>query len=161
MLPHHRVHRGGDHNGLIGGEQRGGGQILRQAVSHLRDHICARRGDDDEVGLAGEANMPHLALLLEVPEIGIDFLFRQGRDAHGGDELRSAICEDAAHMCAGLPQQPDQSAALIGRNTAADDEEDGFVMELRHGLLLFPRMRESTTRFLIDPRLRWECIDFP
>jgi hypothetical protein len=71
--------------------------------------------------------MPHLGLVLQVPEAGVDRLLGQSRQGHRRDELRSAGGQDAADARPGLADQPNQLAGLVGRDAAADDQQDALV----------------------------------
>ena len=62
--PHVRIHRRRDQDRLVGREQDGGGEIVGVAARHLRHEVGGRRRDDDEVGVAGEADMADVELAL-------------------------------------------------------------------------------------------------
>ena len=126
--PHPDVHRRRREHRLVGGEEEGGGEVVRDPRRHLRHQIGSGRADHHQVGLPAELDMPHLGLVLEVPEAGMDGLLGQGRQGHRGDELSAAGGQHAAHGAARLADQPDELAALVGRDTAADDEEDAFAV---------------------------------
>ena len=69
MRPHARVHGRRDQHRLVGGEQHGGGEVVGKAVRHLRQEIGGGRRHDDQVGLARQADVADLLLLVEIEEI--------------------------------------------------------------------------------------------
>ena len=74
MLPHHRIHRWCDQYRLVGGEQSRRCEVIGKPRGHAGDQIGARRRDDHDISLAGEADMTHLALVSERPEVVIDLV---------------------------------------------------------------------------------------
>ena len=87
-------------------------------------------GDDDEVGLAGELDVAHLDLVLQVPQAGVDGRLAQRREGHGGDEVGGGLGQDAADLVAALAQGPDKFGGFVGGDAAADDEEDAGHREV-------------------------------
>ena len=49
--PHLDIHGGGRHHRLVGGEQRGGGQVIGDAVGHFGQQVGGRRNHQQQVGL--------------------------------------------------------------------------------------------------------------
>ncbi len=92
--------------------------------SHLGEQIGGRGGDDDQIGLAAQLDMPHLDLVLQVEQIGIDLVLAQRRERQRRDELLPRAGEDAAHDIARFAKQADELDALVRGNAAADDEQD-------------------------------------
>ena len=80
MRPHHQIHCRGDQHRLVRGEQRRRRQIIGQARGHARDQIGGGRRHDDQIGLARQPDMAHLALIGQRPQIGVDLVFAQRSD---------------------------------------------------------------------------------
>src|SRR3546814_948383 len=93
---------------------------------HLREQVGGRRRDDDQIGLARELDMPHLDLVFEVEEAGVDLVLAQGRKRQRRHELLARARQHAAHGHARLAEQPDELDALVSGDAAADDEQDAF-----------------------------------
>jgi hypothetical protein len=51
VRPHERVHRRGGEDGLVGGEEHGGGEVVGHAAGHAREERGGGRGDEEQVGL--------------------------------------------------------------------------------------------------------------
>ncbi len=63
MQPHADVHRRRDEHAFVGGQKRGGGEVVGQAVRHSRQQIRGRRRDHDEIGLARQFDVAHLGFV--------------------------------------------------------------------------------------------------
>ena len=129
MRPHHQIHRRRDQHRLVRGEQRCRGEVVGQAHRHPRDQIGARRRHDDEIGLARQSDVAHLALVGQRPEIGIDLVLAQRGDRERRHEMLRRRSHDAAHRRAALAQPADQLEALIGGDAAGDDQENAPVLK--------------------------------
>ncbi len=127
MVPHAHVHRRRDQDRLVGRQQRGGGEIVGDALGHARQDIGGGGRDDDEVGLARQADMPHLALVGQRKQIAIDLVARQRGERQRRDELGARGGQDAAHGRAPLAQTPDQIEAFVSRDAARHDEQNAFT----------------------------------
>ena len=90
MAPHARVHRRGDQHGLVGGEQHGGGEVVGMPAGHLGHEVGGGRGDDDQIGIAGQADVADLALVVEAEEVGEHPLVGQRADRQRRHELLAA-----------------------------------------------------------------------
>jgi hypothetical protein len=100
-----------------------------EAGRHLGQEVGGRRGDDHEVGLAGQTQMPHLALLGQREKVGVNAL---GAERGGGErrhEMSRALRHDDAHHCATLAQAADQIEAFIGGDAARDDQQNPPALE--------------------------------
>ncbi len=75
--PHGRIHGRRDKHRLVGREQNSGRKIVGVTAGHPRDEVGGRWSDDDEVVIACETDMPDLALLIEIEEIGQHTLIGQ------------------------------------------------------------------------------------
>jgi hypothetical protein len=80
MLPHVHVHRGRDDDRRARREQDGGEEVVGDPVCHLRDQVCGRGGEHDDVGRIGEADVTDLRLLRQVEGVG--------RDGRSGERLQ-------------------------------------------------------------------------
>jgi hypothetical protein len=93
-------------------------------VRHLGQHVRRRRADDHQIGLPRKLDVPHLHLVPEIPERGVDGIFAERGERHGGDELRPAIGEHACDLAARLADQADKLARFVGGNAAAHHQQD-------------------------------------
>jgi hypothetical protein len=124
MGPHHRVHGGCGEHGLVGGEQGGRGEVVGMAVRHLGQKVGRGRGHDHEIGLAGQPDMAHFGLVGERKEVGVDLLLGEAGDRERGDELAAGASQNHPKGEAPLAAPPDKLEHLVGRDAAADDEEN-------------------------------------
>lgn len=127
--PHFGVHRGRDQDPLVGREQRGRSEVVRLPGRHFGDDIGDCRRDDDQIGLARQPDMAHLAFVGERKEVGIDLLARQGGKGERRDEFLRRPSEHAADLDLAFLEAPDEVEAFVGRDAAGDDEEDAFTGE--------------------------------
>ena len=102
------------------------------AARHLCHEVGGRRRDDDEVGVAGEANMADVELALRVEQVGVGALAAERAGRERRDEVLRRAGENAAHPRAAVLQPPDEVERLVGGDAAADDEED--ARRARHRL---------------------------
>ena len=145
VQPHADVHGGGDEDGLVGGEQEGGGEIVGEAGGHFGEDVGAGGGDDDEVGGAAELDVAHLAFVGERPEVGVDAGFGEGLEAEGGDEVGAAFGEHGGDGVAGFAEEADEFEGFVGGDAAGDDQEDAVHGATPHPGPL-PREREKSGR---------------
>ena len=87
---------GRDEDRQRGGEQHGRGEVVRVPARHLGEEVRRGGRHDDEVGVAGEADMADLGLVLAVEEIGVRPLARQRGGGERRDEGLRAGGEDRA-----------------------------------------------------------------
>jgi hypothetical protein len=125
--PHQRIHRGRDQHRTVGGKQDRGGKIVGVALRHLRHQVGGGGRDDDQIGVAGEADMPGIELALGIEQVGVAALVCE-RSRSAGDELLRGAGHDAADMDAAILQAADQVERLIGRDAAADDQGDAGLV---------------------------------
>ncbi len=85
-----RIHRRGDEDRPVGGEQDGRGKVVGMAARHFRQQIGGRRRDDDEVGLARHPDMADVELVVAAEEVGMDLAAGQRADGKRGDEFPAA-----------------------------------------------------------------------
>ena len=71
--------------------------------------------------------MPHLDLVLQVEQIGINLVLAERRERQRGYELFARAGDDAAHGDARFAEQAHEFDALVRGDAAADDEQDAGV----------------------------------
>ena len=79
MVPHPHIHGRGHQDGLIGGQQGCGRQIIGQAIGRSGHQVCGRRGYHHQIGRARKLDMAHLGLIGQREQLLIDPIFGQGR----------------------------------------------------------------------------------
>ena len=129
MRPHFRVHRRRHQHLFIGGEQHGRGKVVGVAVGELGHQVGGGWCDDDQIGLARQADMADIMLVLAVEEVGENVVGGKRADRKRRDELPRGGCHDAADRSAPLAQAADQVERLVGGDAAADDEQDALAGE--------------------------------
>ena len=102
---------------------------------HLGEEVRRGGRHDDKVGVAGEADMTDVGLRLAVEEIGVRPLARKRGGGERRDETLRAGGENGAHGRAALAQAADEVERFVGRDAAADDEEDALGGEGRGHLI--------------------------
>ena len=124
MLPHPHIHRRHCQHWFISREQQRGRHIVSDAVRHLGEQIGRGRADDNQIGAARQLDVAHLDLTGQIPERGVHRVFAERGQGHRGDEFGAALGQHTADLAAALADQAHQLASLIGRDAAADDEQD-------------------------------------
>jgi len=66
--------------------------------------------------------MPHLGLVGQGEEVGVNLVLAQGGQGEGGHELGARLGQDRTHGDPLSAQQADKLQTLIGRNSAAHDQ---------------------------------------
>ena len=107
MLPHAHVHRRRGQDRLVGRHQHGARQITGQPGGHFCQDVCTRRGDQHNVGFAGQIDVSHLVLVSQREKIVIDFVFGKRAQAQRRDKLFAAFGQHATYRCAAFTQAPD------------------------------------------------------
>ena len=105
------------------------------AARHLSEQIGRCRRDDDEVGLARQANVSDLLLVAEIEEVGEDLRVGEGANRKRRDELGSGSRQHGAHGRPLLAQASHEVEALVSGDAAADDEQNALLL---HVELLLP-----------------------
>ena len=129
--PHFGIHRWRNEDRSVGGQQNGGGEIVRVSSRHLGDEISRCGGDDDEIGVACQPYMADVELALRIEQIGVGALAAKCAGGERRDEALRRSRENAAHLRAAILQAPDQIERFVGCDAAADDEEDAQAAGLR------------------------------
>ena len=124
VFPHPHVHRRHHQHWLVGGEQRCGREVVRNPSSRLGHQVRSGGANDDKIGRPRQLDMAHLGLVGEIEQLRIDLLAREGGDRQGRDKLGAGLGQDRTRGNGAPAELADQLKALIGGNTAADDQED-------------------------------------
>ena len=130
VAPHQRVHGGRQQYCLVGGEQDGRGEVIRQSVRHLRHQIGGGGRHHDQARIAGEPDMADVELGARVEQIRKRMLAGDRADRQRRAELLRRRRHHHAHLDAALAQSPDQIERFVGRDAAADDEQDVWGIRL-------------------------------
>ena len=104
------------------------------------------------VGLARQADVADLALVVEIEQLGEHAVAGERADRQRRDELLRRPGHDRAHGDPALAQAADQLQALVGGDAAADDEHDALGagwLHVKHG------------RRQAHAALRWPCRRAP
>ena len=102
------------------------------AARHLGEEVGRRRRDDDQVGLARQADMADLVLVVEIEQIGEHPVVAERGDRQRRHELLRRARHHRAHRHAVLAQAAHEVEALVGGNAAADDEQDAVLSHVKH-----------------------------
>ena len=102
---------------------------LASPLASFRHQVGGGRRDDDQVGLARQADMADIVLVLAVEQVGEDMVGRQRADRQRRDEFLRGGRHDTAHGGAALAQAADQVERLVGRDAAADDQQDALARQ--------------------------------
>ena len=94
------------------------------AAGHLGEQVGGGRRHHDQIGLARQADVADLALVVEVEQVGEHALVAERADRQRRDELLRRPGHHRAHGDAALAQAADQLEALVGGDAAADDQHD-------------------------------------
>ncbi len=124
MGPHLQIHRGGDQDRLVGGEQRGRGEIVGQAMRHLGQQIGGGGRHHHQIGVARQIDMRHAVIVVGREQILGHGLAGQGGEGQGGDEALGRRGQQAAHRSAAVAEPADQIETLIGGDAAGDDQQN-------------------------------------
>ena len=90
---------------------------------HLGEQVGSGRRHHDQIGLARQADVADLALVVEIEQLGEDAIVAERADRERRDELLRRPGHHHAHGDAALAQPPDQVEALVGGDAAADDQQ--------------------------------------
>ncbi len=101
-------------------------------MSQTRDQVGSGRCDEDQVGPLGQLDVPHRGFGGRVEKVQVHRV--PGKSLHGqrGDELCAALGHDHTHFSALVAQSADQLSALVGRDAAADAQNDAFSIQPLH-----------------------------
>ena len=129
MKPHAQIHRRREQHPLVGRKQQRRRQIIGDSIRRLCQEIGCRRRDDDEIGVAREADVPHFAFERRVEEVGVDGRAGKGGERKLGDEFPARRRQDDARRSARLAQPANELERLIRRDPASHDEQNPFTRE--------------------------------
>ena len=129
VQPHAQVHRRRDQRALVGRQQRRRREIVGEAERHVGDEVGGRRRDDQEVGLARELDVAHARLFRRGEQVGADRLAAERLGRKGRDEPLGRGGHGDAHRRAAFAQAANQVERLVGRDAAANDQQDAGARE--------------------------------
>ena len=125
VLPHADVHRRGDHHRLVGGEQQGGGEVVGDARGHLGEEVGGGRADQHQIGGAATAGCGPSRPRPSNPTARCRPGFRPARRGSSAvTKCAPPAVSTGVTSCPALRARADQLGGLVGRDSAADDEED-------------------------------------
>jgi hypothetical protein len=130
VRPHVRVHGRRHQHRFVGGEQNSGGEIVGEAGGGFGHEVGGGGRDDDEIGLAREADVADIEFLRLIEQIGEDALADECASSERGDEALRRFRHHHAHGDAGFFQAADQLERFVSGDAAANDEQDA----LAHGV---------------------------
>jgi hypothetical protein len=115
---------------LVGGQQRRGGEVVGEAVRHLRHQVGGGRRHDDQVGLARQLGYGRHRARPERSNRSVKTRSAESAPTDSGvTNCSAARRHDAAHAERRARAAADQVEALVGRDAAADDEQDALAGE--------------------------------
>ena len=130
--PHLLVHRRGQQSGCGSRQGNGGQEVIGAARGESCQQVCCRRGDQQQVGPAGEFNMTHAQLGIGVQQLCVDRSAGQGLQGEGGDELPGTTGHDHPHIGPQLLQLAHQFRGLVGSDAASDAEHNIAIEKMCH-----------------------------
>ncbi len=132
VLPHVDVHGGRHHHRAGEGQVERGEEIVRQAVGQLGDQVGRGRRDHQQLVLLGHGDV--LDGALDGEQIGEHLAAGERGEGQRPDELLRGRGHDGLHLVALLHQQARQLGGLIGRDAAADAQDDLHAAGLQRRL---------------------------
>ncbi len=160
MEPHPDVHGRREENPLVGREQQRAREVVGDPLRHLGHEIGGGRCHDQEVGRARQFDVAHLGFVGEREQVVVDPLAREARDRQGGHESLGGFRHHGPDLSASFTQTPHEVERLIGRDAAADHQEDAPVRQgsfERHDL----RRAPTRSRALTQVQSGSASFDFP
>ncbi|MCY1438857.1 hypothetical protein D9M68_594710 [compost metagenome] len=153
IAPHRLVHRRGEGDLGVGGQHQGGQQVVGDALGQARHDVGGGRGDQHQVGPAGQFDVAHGRFGGGVEQVHVHRVAGQGLHGQGSDEFTPALGHHYADFGAQVAQAADQFGALVGGDTATHTQDDAFLVQPQHRPAL---IRNWTTREnLAMLRQRW------
>ena len=133
VAPHLAVHRRGEQQRAVARQRQGGEQVVGEAVGKLGKTVRRGRGDEQQVGFAGEGDVRHAVRRVRRPGVGDHRLAGERLEGQRGDEAGGSLAHRHLYGRALFDQQADEFGGLVGGNAASDAEEDVFSAEF-HGI---------------------------
>jgi hypothetical protein len=97
---------------------------------------------DQEIGLARELDMAHLALVGEREHVAVDAILAQRLQGERGHEAGAGVGDHAAHRGAALAQPADEFEGFEGRDAARDDQQDPLAVQHGGEIITTPGWRK-------------------
>ncbi|MNN31793.1 hypothetical protein D3C81_1454940 [compost metagenome] len=132
VAPHRLVHRRGQRHRRVGGQHQGGQQVVGAALGQARQQVGGGRGDQHQVGPAGQLDVAHGRLGGRVEQVVEHRMAGQRLQGQRGDEFAGGAGHHHAHFGALVAQAADQLGALVGGDAAADTQDDAFTLQPLH-----------------------------
>ena len=128
-LPHAVVHSGCDHDGSRRRKQRGGDEVIGDAVGHLGDDIGRRGRHDHQIGLLRQRNVVDGVggVVEQAHGNGLVGERTEGERAH---KLGGMLAHNDLDARAALLQQAHDIARLIGGDPAGNAQQDRISLKL-------------------------------
>ena len=132
MVPHAYVHGRCHKHRFVGREKRCGGEIIGKAGCHLGKKISRGWCHHHKIGGARQLDVAHLGFIGEGEKIGIDLVAGERGHRKRCHEFFCRLRHDGGDADAPAGEQANEFERLVGRNAAADDEENGFAHGRHH-----------------------------
>ncbi len=100
------------------------------SARHLGEQVGRCRRHDQEIGVARQADVSDLLLVIEIEQIREHALRRQGADRKRRHELGRGTRHHGAYGGAALAQPADEVEALVGGDAAADEEQNTLLFHV-------------------------------
>ena len=123
VLPHVHVHGRCHHEGPLAGEQRGGHDVVRDALRHLGDDIGRGRNHEREVCPLGELDVRDGGLGV-IEEVECHAVPGEGLEGGGANEPGGLARHGHANLAAPLLETAEDLACLIRGNAPAHKQRD-------------------------------------
>ena len=142
MLPHFAVHRWSDQNRRAGGESDGRERVVGKAIRHGSESIRRSGGDEEEIGLVSELDVPGLPALFLSKQIGDNRILGERAQGQRSDEFESGFRQYTGHDVASLGKLAREVRRLVGCNGTGDAEDDAG-----HGVTINAKIRPQSANY--------------
>ena len=129
MEPHPDIHGRREENPLVGREEQRAREVIGDALRHLGHEIGGGWCHDQQVGRAGQFDMTHFGLVGQREQVVVDPFSCKARDRQGGDESLGGCRHHGPDATASFTKTPHEVKSLVGRDAAADHQEDAPVRQ--------------------------------
>ena len=134
MSIHLVVHRGGDEDRALHGEESRCESIVGNAVGHLADDISCGRRYNHQVSPIGQRDMLGRVVVGRGKHVGIDLVAGERLKSEVGDELQRISRSRHLHFRSRFAQESNQEGRLVRGYSAADAHY--YVLARKHLLLV-------------------------
>src|SRR4051812_33834906 len=98
MFPHLAVHRGCNQNRRARCQRDRRQRVTSESVRQLRDHICRRRSNQEQVSLIGQSNMSGPPIFPFIVEAGRYWILGKRLESQRRDELGGVLSHYHEHL---------------------------------------------------------------